>query len=70
MIMVRDGRCQVITAGGADMGISLRAAQAMIDRAGAHAAVIGVPMNIAVTDGCGHIGLACREGLSAARVRL
>jgi uncharacterized protein GlcG (DUF336 family) len=36
------------------LGISLRDAQAMIDRTRGHANVIGVPMNIAVTDGGGH----------------
>jgi uncharacterized protein GlcG (DUF336 family) len=37
------------------VSISLREAQAMTDRAREHAAVIGVPMNIAVVDGGGHL---------------
>ena len=37
------------------MTITLNAAQAMIQRACAHAASIDVPMNIAVTDGGGHL---------------
>jgi len=37
------------------MGISLREAQAIIDRACGHADVICVPMNIAVVDGGGHL---------------
>ncbi|MFI9560459.1 heme-binding protein [Nonomuraea endophytica] len=37
------------------MEISLIEAQAMIDRARAHAEQIGVPMNIAVVDGGGHL---------------
>jgi len=37
MIMACDGHCHVITAGGADMGISLRESQAMTDRAHGHA---------------------------------
>ena len=37
------------------MSISLREAQAMTDRACGHADVIGVPMNIAVVDGGGHL---------------
>src|SRR6266446_1248922 len=37
------------------MTITLNAAQAMIERACAHAASIAVPMNIAVTDGGGHL---------------
>ena len=37
------------------MTITLDAAQAMIERARAHAASIDVPMNIAVTDGGGHL---------------
>jgi uncharacterized protein GlcG (DUF336 family) len=37
------------------MSISLSEAQAMIDRARGHADVIGVPMNIAVVDGGGHL---------------
>jgi uncharacterized protein GlcG (DUF336 family) len=37
------------------MTITLDAAQAMIDRARAHATRIDVPMNIAVTDGGGHL---------------
>jgi uncharacterized protein GlcG (DUF336 family) len=37
------------------MPITLDAAQAMIERARAHATRIGVPMNIAITDGGGHL---------------
>ena len=37
------------------MTISLSEAQAMVDRACGHARVIGVPMNVAVTDGGGHL---------------
>jgi len=37
------------------MTITLDAAQAMIERARAHATGIDVPMNIAVTDGGGHL---------------
>ena len=37
------------------MSIKLDAAQAAIDRARAHALAIGVPMNIAVVDGGGHL---------------
>lgn len=37
------------------MGMSLRVAQAMIDRGCGHADVIGVPVNIAVVDGGGHL---------------
>ncbi|MEY9894464.1 uncharacterized protein GlcG (DUF336 family) [Catenulispora sp. MAP12-49] len=37
------------------MNISLDTAQAVIDRARAHASAIGVPMNIAVVDGGGHL---------------
>ena len=37
------------------MSLTLNAAQAMIERARAHATDIGVPMNIAVTDGGGHL---------------
>ncbi|MFD8981516.1 heme-binding protein [Streptomyces sp. NPDC059564] len=37
------------------MSIELDAAQATIERARAHAVVIGVPMNIAVVDGGGHL---------------
>jgi uncharacterized protein GlcG (DUF336 family) len=37
------------------MTITLDAAQAMIERARAHATRIGVPMNIAVTDAGGHL---------------
>lgn len=37
------------------MNIRLDTAQALIDRAHAHAVAIGVPMNIAVTDGGGHL---------------
>jgi uncharacterized protein GlcG (DUF336 family) len=37
------------------MTITLNAAQAMIERARAHAASIDVPMNIAVTDGGAHL---------------
>jgi uncharacterized protein GlcG (DUF336 family) len=37
------------------MHISLTEAQAMVDRACAHAELIGVPMNIAVVDGGGHL---------------
>jgi uncharacterized protein GlcG (DUF336 family) len=37
------------------MTVTLDAAQAMIERARAHATRIGVPMNIAVTDGGGHL---------------
>jgi uncharacterized protein GlcG (DUF336 family) len=37
------------------MTITLDAAQAMIERARAHAIRIGVPMNIAVTDAGGHL---------------
>jgi uncharacterized protein GlcG (DUF336 family) len=37
------------------MSLTLNTAQAMIERAQAHASDIGVPMNIAVTDGGGHL---------------
>jgi uncharacterized protein GlcG (DUF336 family) len=37
------------------MSLTLNTAQAMIERARAHATDIGVPMNIAVTDGGGHL---------------
>lgn len=37
------------------MGISLSEAQAMIERARGHAEMIGVPMNVAVVDGGGHL---------------
>ena len=37
------------------MNISLEQAQAMIERARAHAERIGVPVNIAVVDGGGHL---------------
>jgi uncharacterized protein GlcG (DUF336 family) len=37
------------------MGISLSEARAMVDRAHEHAEVIGVPMNVAVADGGGHL---------------
>jgi uncharacterized protein GlcG (DUF336 family) len=37
------------------MTVTLEAAQAMIERARAHATRIGVPMNIAVTDAGGHL---------------
>jgi uncharacterized protein GlcG (DUF336 family) len=37
------------------MAITLNTAQAMIERARAHATSIDVPMNIAVTDGGGHL---------------
>lgn len=37
------------------MTITPNAAQAMIERARAHATSIDVPMNIAVTDGGGHL---------------
>lgn len=37
------------------MSINLDAAQAVIDKACAHALAIGVPMNIAVVDGGGHL---------------
>ena len=37
------------------MSLTLTAAQAMIERARAHATSIDVPMNIAVTDGGGHL---------------
>ena len=37
------------------MSLTLNVAQAMIERARAHATDIGVPMNIAVTDGGGHL---------------
>jgi uncharacterized protein GlcG (DUF336 family) len=37
------------------MSLTLNTAQAMIGRARAHATDIGVPMNIAVTDGGGHL---------------
>ena len=37
------------------MTITLDAAQAMIERARAHAGSMNVPMNIAVTDGGGHL---------------
>jgi uncharacterized protein GlcG (DUF336 family) len=37
------------------MSLTLNRAQAMIERARAHATDIGVPMNIAVTDGGGHL---------------
>jgi hypothetical protein len=37
------------------MNISLEQAQAMIERARTHAERIGVPMNIAVVDGGGHL---------------
>ncbi|WP_042433981.1 GlcG/HbpS family heme-binding protein [Streptacidiphilus anmyonensis] len=37
------------------MSIKLDAAQAAIERARAHALAIGVPMNIAVVDGGGHL---------------
>ncbi|NUK13239.1 heme-binding protein [Streptomyces lunaelactis] len=37
------------------MSIKLEAAQAMIEKARAHAVAIGVPMNIAVVDGGGHL---------------
>jgi uncharacterized protein GlcG (DUF336 family) len=42
------------------MGISLREAQAMIERASGHAEQIGVPMNIAVVDGGGHLLMFAR----------
>jgi uncharacterized protein GlcG (DUF336 family) len=37
------------------MTVTLEAAQAMVERARAHATRIGVPMNIAVTDAGGHL---------------
>ncbi|WP_030158108.1 GlcG/HbpS family heme-binding protein [Streptomyces sp. NRRL S-244] len=37
------------------MSVTLDAAQAAIERARAHAVAIGVPMNIAVVDGGGHL---------------
>jgi uncharacterized protein GlcG (DUF336 family) len=37
------------------MSLTLNTAQAMVERAQAHATDIGVPMNIAVTDGGGHL---------------
>ena len=37
------------------MSIKLDTAQAVIDKARAHSAAIGVPMNIAVVDGGGHL---------------
>jgi uncharacterized protein GlcG (DUF336 family) len=37
------------------MSLTLNMAQGMIERARAHATDIGVPMNIAVTDGGGHL---------------
>jgi uncharacterized protein GlcG (DUF336 family) len=37
------------------MSLTLDAAHSMIERARAHATDIGVPMNIAVTDGGGHL---------------
>lgn len=37
------------------MNLTLDDAQAIIDRARAHATAIGVPMNIAVVDGGGHL---------------
>jgi uncharacterized protein GlcG (DUF336 family) len=37
------------------MSLTLNTAQAVIERARAHATDIGVPMNIAVTDGGGHL---------------
>jgi uncharacterized protein GlcG (DUF336 family) len=37
------------------MSIGLDAAQAVIEKARAHSAVIGVPMNIAIVDGGGHL---------------
>ena len=37
------------------MSITLDTAQAVIDKARAHALAIGVPMNIAVVDGGGHL---------------
>jgi uncharacterized protein GlcG (DUF336 family) len=53
--MTINNYCHINTSGGADMGISLRQAQAMTDRARGHAELIGVPMNIAVVDGGGHL---------------
>jgi uncharacterized protein GlcG (DUF336 family) len=45
------------------MSLTLNTAQAMIERARAHATDIGVPMNIAVTDGGGHLlAFACMDG--------
>jgi uncharacterized protein GlcG (DUF336 family) len=48
------------------MSLTLNAAQAMIERARAHATDIGVPMNIAVTDGGRHLpyagGVAMNDG--------
>ena len=37
------------------MSIELDAAQAVIEKARAHSAAVGVPMNIAVVDGGGHL---------------
>jgi uncharacterized protein GlcG (DUF336 family) len=37
------------------MNMTLKNAQAMIDRACAHADRIGVPINVAITDGGGHL---------------
>jgi uncharacterized protein GlcG (DUF336 family) len=42
------------------MTVTLDAAQAMIERARAHATRIGVPMNIAVTDGGGYLVAVAR----------
>jgi len=42
------------------MNLTLDDAQAIIDRARAHATALGVPMNVAVVDGGGHL-LACGQ---------
>jgi hypothetical protein len=49
------------------MTISLDAAIAMLDRGREHATVIGVPMNLAVTDGGGHTFVSNAGPLTADR---